>query len=67
MLYSLYNRVVRTYVQKENVRTRTMYVQSGPIIFLIREYVGHIVQAQGCTKTLLAQVAAQHTLPFSPD
>jgi hypothetical protein len=30
MLYSMYNRVVGTYVQKEKVRTRTMYVQWDP-------------------------------------
>ena len=31
MLYSLYNLVVRTYVQEENVRTCTMYVRLSPL------------------------------------
>jgi hypothetical protein len=41
MLYSMYNRVVHTYVQKEKVRTM------GSTILLIGEYVGHIVQIRG--------------------
>jgi hypothetical protein len=46
MLYSMYNRVVRTHVQKEKVRTM------GSKIPLIGEFMVHIVQIRGAVQKL---------------